>query len=144
MPCHDGVVDYDDLARVPYEYAAVAAAGATLFTAGACPLDESGRVVAAGDHRRQAEQAVANLMVVLDHHGATPANLVKTTVYVVGDRQDLVAVWEVLEARLRPHRPPSTLLGVNVLGYPEQLVEIEAVAALGEGAPRPLRDPGAG
>jgi hypothetical protein len=26
--------------------------------------------------------------------------------------------------------PPATLLGVSVLGYPDQLVEVEAVAAL--------------
>jgi hypothetical protein len=28
------------------------------------------------------------------------------------------------------HDPPSTLLGVSVMGYPGQLVEVEAVAAL--------------
>jgi hypothetical protein len=32
--------------------------------------------------------------------------------------------------RFGDHDPPSTLLGVTVLGYPEQLVEVEAVAAL--------------
>ena len=30
------------------------------------------------------------------------------------------------------HDAPSTLLGVSVLGYPDQLVEVEAVAAVGE------------
>jgi len=35
---------------VPYDYAAVAPAGGLLFTAGACPLDANGRVVAPGDH----------------------------------------------------------------------------------------------
>ena len=29
-----------------------------------------------------------------------------------------------------PHEPPATLLGVSVLGYPDQLVEVEAVAAV--------------
>jgi len=28
------------------------------------------------------------------------------------------------------HEPPATLLGVSVLGYPDQLFEVEAVAAL--------------
>lgn len=32
--------------------------------------------------------------------------------------------------RLRDHDAPSTLLGVTVLGYTDQLVEIEAVAAV--------------
>ena len=39
----------------------------------------------------------------------------------------LVRVWNVVSARLG--RAPSTLLGVSFLGYPDQLVEIEAVAA---------------
>jgi enamine deaminase RidA (YjgF/YER057c/UK114 family) len=41
-----------------------------------------------------------------------------------------VRAWRVVEERLAPARPPSTLLGVAALGYPEQLVEIEAVAVL--------------
>ncbi|MEU8182404.1 hypothetical protein AB0B85_13240 [Micromonospora sp. NPDC049044] len=32
------------------------------------------------------------------------------------------------------HDPPSTLLGVAVLGYTDQLVEVEAVAAVRTGA----------
>jgi hypothetical protein len=31
---------------------------------------------------------------------------------------------------LGDHHAPSTLLGVAVLGYPDQLVELEAVAAI--------------
>lgn len=31
---------------------------------------------------------------------------------------------------LSPHDPPSTLLGVTVLGYPDQPVEVDAVAAV--------------
>jgi hypothetical protein len=41
---------------------------------------------------------------------------------------DLVAAWEVVEAAFGDHDAPSTLLGVTVLGYRDQLVEIEAVA----------------
>jgi enamine deaminase RidA (YjgF/YER057c/UK114 family) len=123
-------VHYEGLAEVPYAYAALAPGGATLFTAGACPLDEEGRVVAPGDHRAQAERAVDNLLAVLGRHRAGPADLVKTTVYVVGARPDLVSVWDIVTARLAPHRPPSTLLGVTVLGYRDQLVEIDGIASL--------------
>jgi enamine deaminase RidA (YjgF/YER057c/UK114 family) len=124
-------VSDDDLTpAVPYEYAAVAPAGSILFTAGACPLDRDGVVVATGDHVAQAHRTVDNLLAVLARHGAGPEHLVRTTVYVVGSRDDLVAVWGVVEARLAPHRPPSTLLGVSVLGYREQLVEIDGIAAL--------------
>ena len=36
-------------ATVPYAYAAMTAPGSLVFTAGACPLDEAGDVVAVGD-----------------------------------------------------------------------------------------------
>ena len=114
---------------VPYDYAAVAPAGAVVFTAGACPLDPEGGVVAPGDHREQARVALANLLAVLAAHGCGPQDLVRTTIYVVGEREDLVAVWDVVSSGLAPHRPPSTLLGVTVLGYPDQLVEIDGIAA---------------
>jgi enamine deaminase RidA (YjgF/YER057c/UK114 family) len=62
-------------------------------------------------------------------------------VYVVATaRHDLVQVWRVVEPAFEPHRPPSTVLGVAMLGYESQLVEIEAVAlapAEGEPAPSP-------
>ena len=115
---------------VPYDYAAVAPPGAVLFTAGACPLDRDGRVVAPGDHGEQARRALANLLAVLDDHNAGPEHPVRTTIYVVGGRDDLVRTWEVVSTGLAPHRPPSTLVGVAVLGYPDQLVEIDGIAAL--------------
>lgn len=114
---------------VPYEYAAVAAAGSIVFTAGACPLDGAGDLIGAGDHVAQAHAAVDNLLAVLGLHGATAADLVRTTIYVVGDRDDLADVWAAVAGRLAPHRPPSTLLGVALLGYPGQLVEIDGIAA---------------
>ena len=113
-----------------YEYGAVAPAGAVLFTAGACPLDADGNVVGLGDPVAQAAVALDNLIAALDGFGARPENLVKTTVHVLGDRKDLVAVWNVVADGLAPLRPPSTLLGVSALGYPGQLVEIEGIAAL--------------
>jgi enamine deaminase RidA (YjgF/YER057c/UK114 family) len=59
--------------------------------------------------------------------GATRDDLLKTTIYVVAEsRADLVRVWTVVSDRLG--RTPSTLLGVSLLGYPDQLVEFEAIA----------------
>jgi enamine deaminase RidA (YjgF/YER057c/UK114 family) len=115
---------------VPYEYASVVAGGSLVFTAGACPLDVDGVVVGPGDHVVQAEVAVANLLAVLGDHGADASHLVRTTLYVVGGRDDLVKVWDVVASLLSPHRPPSTLLGVAALGYRDQLVEIDGIAAL--------------
>jgi enamine deaminase RidA (YjgF/YER057c/UK114 family) len=111
----------------PYEYSR--SANGLVFAAGACPLDDDGNVVAPGDREVQAARAVENLLAALEEAGAGAATLLKTTIYVVGgERADLVRVWNVVEARLG--RTPSTLLGVSLLGYPEQLVEIEAVATI--------------
>jgi enamine deaminase RidA (YjgF/YER057c/UK114 family) len=119
-------------ARAPYAYAAVARDCSRLvFTAGACPLDESGETVAVGDVAGQAERVMANLRVALDAAGAGLENVVKSTVYVASDDQsELLAAWEVVSRHFGDHDAPITLLGVAVLGYREQLVEVEAIAAL--------------
>ena len=115
--------------EVPYAYASIAPRGSLIFTAGACPLDDRGQVVGLGDVRAQASLAVANLATALAASGATLADVLKTTVYVASaDQADLVAAWEVVRAAFGDHDAPSTLLGVAVLGYSGQLVEIEAVA----------------
>jgi enamine deaminase RidA (YjgF/YER057c/UK114 family) len=115
----------------PYAYAAVVPPGRTVYTAGACPLDDDGAVVAPGDVRAQAQRVVDNLVVALAAAGATLADVAKTTVYVASaDRADLVAAWDVVRAAFGEHDAPSTLLGVAMLGYPDQLVEVEAVAVL--------------
>ena len=46
------------------------------------------------------------------------------------DREDLADVWHVISDACDEHSVPSTLMGVTVLGYENQLVEIEAVAAV--------------
>ena len=115
-----------------HAYAALVAGGSTLvFTAGACPLDPDGATVGAGDIRAQAVQTMENLAVVLADAGARLEDVLRTTVYVASsDQRDLVAAWEVVRDALAPHDLPGTLLGVAALGYGNQLVEFDAVAAL--------------
>ncbi|MBD0691186.1 RidA family protein [Streptomyces sp. CBMA123] len=117
---------------VDYAYAAVVDAPArSLWLAGACPLDEEGRTVAVGDYEGQAHQVMRNLITVLEEAGAGVTDIARTTVYVAsGDQADLVKVWNVYREYLGAHDAPSTLLGVSVLGYRDQLVEVEAVAVL--------------
>jgi enamine deaminase RidA (YjgF/YER057c/UK114 family) len=118
--------------RAPYAYAAVASDVRRLvFTAGACPLDDQGNIVVSGDIAAQAQQVMTNLRIALAAAGADLADVVKTTVYVASqDREDLATAWRVVSSHFGTHDVPSTLLGVTVLGYHDQLVEVEAVAAL--------------
>jgi enamine deaminase RidA (YjgF/YER057c/UK114 family) len=121
----------DLYAGAPYAYASVAQQGSLVFTAGACPIDDHGHVVGIGNFEVQARTAMANLTEALGAAGASLSDVLKTTVYVVSaDRRDLVSVWQVVRAAFGEHDAPSTLLGVSMLGYQDQLVEIEAVAML--------------
>jgi enamine deaminase RidA (YjgF/YER057c/UK114 family) len=133
-PSQPSFISPAQLYAAPYEYAAVTSPGTAVFTAGAGPIDRNGVVVDPDDLEAQTRLVVDNLRVALAACGADFSHLVKTTVLVAtDDRRDLVRVWNVYEAGLAPHRPPSTLVGVTVLGYEGQRVEVEAVAALGPG-----------
>lgn len=120
------------LAATDYAYAAsVPASSRLLFLAGACPLDGQGATVGGGDYVTQAHAVVRNLTQALADGGASLRDVVFTRVLVASSEQaDLVAVWDVVRAAFGDHDVPSTLLGVTVLGYPDQLVEVEAVAAV--------------
>ncbi|UNB51703.1 RidA family protein [Mycolicibacterium sp. YH-1] len=115
-----------------YAYAAAVSAGARLiFLAGACPLNEDGSTAAVGSYAGQAAKAVENMLIALGAAGATIEDVVSTRVLVASTRQaDLVSAWEVVRDAFGEHDVPSTLMGVTVLGYDDQLVEIEAVAAV--------------
>jgi enamine deaminase RidA (YjgF/YER057c/UK114 family) len=119
------------LGPAPYAYAAIAPDRSRLiFTAGACPVDEHGEMVAVGDVAGQAQRAVENLQTALHAAGVGLQDVVKTTIYVAtSDRADLAAAWTVISRHFGEHDVPSTLIGVALLGYSDQLIEIEAVAA---------------
>lgn len=115
-----------------YAYAATAPKDARLiFLAGSCPLDENGSTAAIGDYAGQAAACIDTMTRALDAAGATIEDVISTRVLVASSVQaDLVAAWEVVRDAFGDHDVPSTLLGVTVLGYDDQLVEIEAVAAV--------------
>ncbi|MFB7611242.1 RidA family protein [Streptomyces gardneri] len=115
-----------------YAYAATAPAECRLiFLAGACPLNDDGSTAAIGDYAGQALKAVENMQAALTAAGASLQDVISTRVLVASARRgDLVAAWEVVRDSFADHDVPSTLMGVTVLGYKDQLVEIEAVAAV--------------
>jgi enamine deaminase RidA (YjgF/YER057c/UK114 family) len=115
--------------RATYAYAAVARGVSRLiFTAGACPLDEDGVIVAVGDVAAQTERVMTNLRIVLQAAEADLTDVVKSTVYVASQRrEDLLAAWGVVRRHFGDHDAPSTLLGVAVLGYQHQLVQCLAI-----------------
>ena len=120
----------EGLAEPPgYTHVAVGK-GSLVFTAGAVPIDEAGNLVGENDVVAQTEHVIANLLKQLEEGGARPEDVVKTTVYVAGGSHEAQsATWQAVQ-RSPIASAPSTLLGVALLGYRGQLVEIEAVAVI--------------
>ena len=115
-----------------YAHVTISPAGRTAHLAGLCPLDADEQVVGP-DLDAQIDQVVANALTILAAAGATPADVVRSVIYVVSDQSKvLAAAWDRLTASaLAPaFRTASTLLGVAALGYGGQLVEVDLTAAL--------------
>ena len=120
-----------------YAYASTVPSGTRLvFLAGACPLAPDGSTVAVGDYAGQAARCIETMQRALRAADASIQDVVSTRVLVASSRQaDLVTAWDVVRDAFGTHDVPSTLLGVTVLGYDDQLVEIEAVAAVPDDLP---------
>ncbi len=106
--------------------------GRLLFVAGQIGWDEDQRLV--GDCLvEQFEQALANVVAVVEAAGGRPEQICRLTIYVV-DRGAYTATRESLgEAYQRVmgrHYPAMALLEVKGLLEPRALVEIEATAVL--------------
>ncbi len=107
-----------------YRYAEVV--GNHLHVAGQVPRDGAGVLMAIGDPAGQCRQCLVNLFALVEHHGFAPTDIRRVTVYVVGPRQNLLDAWEEVTSAFGLNVPPATLLGVALLGYTDQLVEIDA------------------
>jgi enamine deaminase RidA (YjgF/YER057c/UK114 family) len=116
------------LAPTPqYRYADVL--GNRLFLAGQVPHDADGTLVGVGDVRAQARRCLENLRTVVTVHGFGLEDIHQLTIFVVGPHEHLTAAWEEVAGWFGGHVPPATLLGVHLLGYHDQLVEIDAQVA---------------
>ena len=93
----------------PYAYAATAPETRLVVTAGACPLDDQGRVVAPGDIAVQMRQAVDNLRIALEECGVQMGDVLKTTIFVSSSsRDDLLLAWSEVAAAFGEAKPPRT------------------------------------
>ncbi len=121
-----------NMADVDYAYGSRVPAGMDLlFMAGACPLDKEGDIPDGSDYALQAQLCIDNLIEALKASDATLENVVYTRVLVASqNRDDLVTAWHTIRAAFGDHDVPSTLTGVTILGYENQLVEIEAIAGI--------------
>ncbi len=99
--------------------------GDLLFVSGAVGVDSAGRIVS-DDVAEQTRQIFRNIKIALDEAGASPADALKVTVYLL-DVADRTRINPAREEFFGAARPASTLIGVKALAKPEFKVEIEAV-----------------
>ncbi|TJY66231.1 RidA family protein [Arthrobacter sp. CAU 1506] len=92
---------------------------------------ETRESVGIGDVVAQTEQAMKNIKMLLDEAGSRLEDIVKVTVYIIDPRyrED---VYRTMGTWLKGVFPVSTGIVVQALARPEWLVEIDAIAVVGE------------
>ena len=92
--------------------------------------DPEGNVIGVGDVKTQTVETLKNLVAVLAAGGASVEDVVKTTVFLPDLRH--YASMNEAYAKFFPKDPPARSTILAPLALPELLVEVEAVAVLGD------------
>lgn len=113
-----------------YSHVVTARGARHVYVSGQVAVDEHRTSVGADDLAAQTEQVMQNLETALAAAGATFADVVKLTTFVVGYTPEMRSVIGEVRARYLPagDPPASTLVGVSALAAPDWLIEIEAIA----------------
>jgi enamine deaminase RidA (YjgF/YER057c/UK114 family) len=116
-----------------YTHVVIARGSRMVFIAGQEPEDEHGNIVGRGDLTVQARQVFSNIGRALSAAGARPEQVTKLTIFVAGYRREHLPVIEAGRLALfGDHKPADTLVGVESLSHPDYLIEVEAVAIIGD------------
>lgn len=111
----------------PYSQAVIAQ-GKFLFVSGQIGMTPEGKM--AGDSvEEQTRQVIMNLRCVLDAAGMTPANLVKTTIYLKS-LSDFATVNEIYSEMVGSEPPARATIEVSRLPK-DALIEIDGIAIAG-------------
>ncbi|WP_442504112.1 RidA family protein [Marinivivus vitaminiproducens] len=107
-------------------------AGNWLFVTGQMPtLPGGGQTLVEGGVEAQTDRAMANLGLVLDHAGASLADVVSVRIYLTHFERDYALMNAAYRRHFAPGRLPArTCIGVTGLAL-GALVEIDMVAWLG-------------
>ena len=101
--------------------------GGLLFCSGMIPLDPETRKVVAGGIAEQTRQVLDNLTRLLEDCGSSPAQVLKTTVFL--QNMEHFAEFNAIYAEYFPQEPPARST-VQVARLPlDVLIEVEAIAS---------------
>lgn len=112
-------------------YAHAVRANGFLFVSGIVPVDANGALVGGDDVVEQARRVFRSLADVLAAGGASPADVVKVTIFLT-DVHDRPRINPLRIEFFGAARPASTLVEVSRLAVDGARIEVEAVAALAE------------
>ncbi len=116
--------------RPTFPYSPGTRGGNMVFTAGQVAWDNTGKVIGLDDVRAQTIQTLSNVKAVLEEGGATLSDVLKCNVYLK-DMKDF-QVMNAEFAKFFPESPPARTTVQTPMAEPEMLVEIEAIAYIGE------------
>jgi enamine deaminase RidA (YjgF/YER057c/UK114 family) len=105
--------------------------GRLVFASGQGGFGDDGQVVDADDFEAQLRRAYSNLAAVLEAEGSSLAGVVKITVYLLR-HQDYETFKRVRGEVFSPPYPASTVILAGGFVFPGMLVELDAVAVVGE------------
>lgn len=100
----------------------------TIYVSGQFSHDLQSKLVGAGDIEAQTRQTLDNLDRVLAGFGATKSNLAYVEIYLANVKEHFEPCIQLFKEYMGHHRPAGSLIGVTELAFPEQLVEISAIA----------------
>ncbi|WP_430216489.1 RidA family protein [Paenibacillus humicus] len=100
----------------------------TIYISGQFSHDMQSTLVGAGDIEAQTRQTLENLDRVLEGFGATKSDLAYVEIYLTNVKEHFEPCIQLFKQYMGQHRPAGSLIGVTSLAFPEQLIEISAVA----------------
>jgi 2-iminobutanoate/2-iminopropanoate deaminase len=105
--------------------------GNMLWISGMLPTDGDGNIVGVGDAAAQAEQVFHNIKMALEAGGGRFEDIVKITIFLtdINLRSDIVSV---RRKYFGDKIPASTQVEISRLANPDALIEVEAIACLGD------------
>ncbi|HUF11761.1 MAG TPA: RidA family protein [Longimicrobiales bacterium] len=106
--------------------------GGILFVAGQTARDPAGRIVEGG-LVDQWEQALANVLMVVESAGGRPNDIARMTIFMTDlkeYRRQLKEIGAVWRARMGRHYPAMSVVEVSALVDEDAVIEIEATAVI--------------
>lgn len=100
----------------------------TIYISGQFSHDIQSTFVGEGDIEVQTRQTLENLDRVLEGFGVTKSNLAYVEIYLTDVEEHAEPCLQLFSKYLGQHRPAGSLIGVTSLAFPEQLIEISAIA----------------